>query len=230
MKARPGRAPRVCLAAIVFLITGPLTPTAQDPARPPIDEFVATLQVKYDSVRDFSADFTHTYAGGVLRTTLTEYGTVHVKKPGMMRWDYTTPEEKLFVSDGTTLYSYIPLDRQVFVGQVPPEDRASTPVLFLTGKGRLSRDFTVIYDDAFEAPPGTWMLRLTPRVDDADYEWLTLAVDRVSLSITQLIATDFQGGVSTFTFTSLRDNEGLSDHLFTFEIPRGTEVITADTF
>ena len=80
MKARPGRAPRVCLAAIVFLITGPLTPTAQDPARPPIDEFVATLQVKYDSVRDFSANFTHTYAGGVLRTTLTEYGTVHVKK------------------------------------------------------------------------------------------------------------------------------------------------------
>ena len=88
----------------------------------------------------------------------------------------------------------------------------------------------MIYDDAFEAPPGTWMLRLKPRVDDADYEWLTLAVDRVSLSITQLIATDFQGGVSTFTFTSLRENEGLSDHLFTFEIPRGTEVITADTF
>ena len=230
MRARLGLARRVCLTTIVLLITGPLTPTAQDPPRPPIDELVAALQVKYDSVRDFSAEFKHTYAGGVLRTTLTEYGTVRVKKPGMMRWDYTTPEEKLFVSDGTTLYSYIPLDRQVFVGQVPPEDRTSTPVLFLTGKGRLSRDFTVLYDDVFEAPPHTWIVRLTPRVDDADYEWLTLAVDRVSLSITQLIATDFQGGVSTHTFTSLKENEGLSDRLFTFEIPRGTEVVTADTF
>jgi outer membrane lipoprotein-sorting protein len=74
------------------------------------------------------------------------------------------------------------------------------------------------------------MLRLTPRVDDANYEWLTLAVDRVSLSITQMIATDFQGGVSTFTFTNLKENGDLSDRLFTFEIPRGTEVVTADTF
>ena len=230
MRARLDRAPYVYLATIVLLIIGPPTPTAQDPARPPIDELIAALQVKYDSVRDFSADFKHTYAGGVLRTTLTEYGTVHVKKPGMMRWDYTTPEKKLFVSDGTTLYSYIPLDRQVFVEQVPPKDRASTPVLFLTGKGRLSRDFTVTYDDAIKVPPDSWILQLTPRADDADYEWLTLAVDRVSLSIAQLIATDFQGGVSTFTFTGLKENEGLSDRLFTFKIPRGTEIVTADTF
>ena len=189
---------------------------------------MADLQVKYDSVRDFSADFEHRYAGGILRTTLTENGTVNVKKPGKMRWNYTTPEEKLFVSDGATMYSYIPVDRQVIIGQVPPEDRASTPVLFLTGKGRLSRDFTAAYEETFEGPAHSWLIRLTPRVLDAEYEWLTLAVDRETLSIIQLIATDFQGGVSTFTFTNLKENTNLDDGLFAFDIPRGTEVVTAD--
>ena len=63
---------------------------------------------------------------------------------------------------------------------------------------------------------------------DAEYEWLTLAVDRETLSIIQLIATDFQGGVSTFTFTNLKENTNLDDGLFAFDIPRGTEVVTAD--
>ena len=60
-----------------------------------------------------------------------------------MRWTYTKPEEKIFVSDGLKLYSYIPADKQVYVATVPPGDQASTPALFLAGKGNLMRDFTV---------------------------------------------------------------------------------------
>ena len=208
----------------------PTAALAQDPTRPPIVDLLTALQHKYDSVRDFSANFEHTYAGGVLRTKLVERGTVLIKKPGMMRWDYTEPEEKAFVSDGTTLYSHIPVDRQVLVGQVPPEDPASTPVLFLAGKGDLTQDFTAAYSEAPDAPPDTWIIRLTPRQATVDYEWLTLAVDRAGLSIMQFIAVDFQGAVSTFTFTNLRENENLPDRLFDFHIPSGTEVITEDSF
>ena len=59
-----------------------------------------------------------------------------------MRWDYTAPEEKLFVSDGVKMYSYLPQDKQVIVIGVPPDDQAATPALFLAGKGNLTRDFT----------------------------------------------------------------------------------------
>ena len=218
----------ICVTSVACLHP---TPTyAQDATRPPITDLLTALQNKYDSVRDFSADFEHTYAGGVLRTKLVERGTVLIKKPGMMRWSYTEPEEKLFVSDGATLYSYIPTDRQVFVGQVPPDDRASTPVLFLAGQGDLSLDFRAAYGEAPDAPPNTWIIRLTPKQSTVDYEWLTLAVDRAGLGIMQLIAADFQGAVSTFTFTNLRENENLSDQLFTFQVPSGTEVITEDSF
>ena len=71
------------------------------------------MQRKYDKVTDFSADFVHSYRGGVLKQQATERGTLLVKKPGKMRWEYTAPEKKLFVSDGHKIYSYIPQDKQV---------------------------------------------------------------------------------------------------------------------
>jgi len=79
---------------------------------------------------------------------------VQIKKPGMMRWRYTWPEVKLFVSDGASLYSYIPADQQVIVGTVPAGDNVSTPALFLAGRGRLAEDFVIAYDHEGEAGLG----------------------------------------------------------------------------
>src|SRR5215831_16592390 len=93
-------------------------------------ELAAALQKKIESIKDFTTDFTHVYEGGVLRKQITERGHLLVKKPGKMRWDYTSPEQKEFVSDGVRIYSYIPQDKQVIVASVPPEDQATTPALF----------------------------------------------------------------------------------------------------
>src|SRR5437773_237321 len=66
-------------------------------------DLAQALQRKYDGIKDFSADFTHSYRGGVLRKEITERGRLLVKRPGRMRWQYTSPEEKLFVSDGAKM-------------------------------------------------------------------------------------------------------------------------------
>src|SRR5882762_6628569 len=105
-------------------------------------ELAEALQRQYDAVKDFSADFVHTYQGGVLKKQLTESGRVLIKKPGKMRWDYTAPEKKQFVSDGAKIYFYIPADKQVIVSSVPPNAETTTPALFLAGKGRLTSQFT----------------------------------------------------------------------------------------
>jgi outer membrane lipoprotein carrier protein len=198
---------------------------AQAPSRP-AGETARLIQQKYDKVRDFTAEFTQTYQGGVLRKTSTETGTLQVKKPGRMRWEYTSPEQKLFVSDGQKIYSYIPADRQVIVSSVPTDDRATTAVLFLVGKGDLARDFTVSYADA--AAPDRIALKLDPKSRQADYDWLELVVDRESLQIRTLIAAEREGGRSTFQFSNYRENTGLADKIFTFKIPRGVDVVNAD--
>ena len=225
---RPAAGAGLLLAGLLaWAATAPPPSTAQPGGRPPIAELTAALQAKYDAVADFSADFEQRYAGGVLRTAVVEGGSVQIKKPGLMRWRYTWPEEKLFVSDGVSLYSYIPADGQVIVGEVPAGDNVSTPALFLAGRGRLADDFVIAYDDA-DAPPDQWALSLTPVRDNADYVRLRLVVDRASLSFRQLRAIDFQGAVSTFTFSNLRENTAPADAAFRFEIPAGVEVVTAD--
>jgi outer membrane lipoprotein carrier protein len=189
------------------------------------EQAAAALQAKYDTVRDFSADFTHRYEGGVLRRTRVETGTLLVKKPGRMRWTYKTPEEKLFVSDGSRIYFYERESNQVTVAPVPEEDEATTAALFLAGKGNLVKDFRASF--AADGPAGVWALRLDPVRPQSEYDWLEVQVDRRTLQILQLTAADAQGGRSTFTFTNIKENIGLADKLFAFSIPRGAVVTHA---
>lgn len=206
---------------------GAAWPAAQgDDAAPA--ELARRIQARYETVRDFSARFEQRYTGGALRRQAVERGTVLVKKPGRMRFDYVEPERKAFVADGRRLYMHVPADKQVVVSSVPPDDQASTPILFLAGKGNLVRDFTVSSTSVAGAPPDTVAIRLTPKRREGDYEWLALVVDRSSLAIRMLVAGDSQGGTSSFTFSDLRENVGLQDAQFTFRIPRGTDVITQD--
>lgn len=201
-----------------------LAPQAAPTATP--EQFAARVQQRYDTIKDFEADFVQAYEGGVLRTKTTERGTVAIKRPGRMRWVYTRPERKEFVSDGTRIYSYLPADKQVIVSPMPSE-QATTPALFLTGRGHLVRDFTASFAELSGAPAGTTALKLVPKKADPELEWLILAVDSSSLQIRQLVATDRQGGRSTFTFTNLKENRGLSDKIFEFRIPRGVDVVTS---
>ena len=190
-------------------------------------ELAAALQRKYDGIKDFSADFTHAYEGGVLKKKITERGRLVVKKPGKMRWDYSAPEQKQFVSDGLKMYSYIPQDKQVVVASVPEND-AATPALFLAGKGNLTRDFTASLVDAPAGmPAGSRALKLVPKVRQAEYDSLVLVVDPATLGIRGLVTIDAQGGTSSFSFTNLQENTGVADKAFAFKIPRGVDVITA---
>jgi len=208
---------------------GPRTnpPTAQPPlSRPDADRVAQALQRRYDTIRDFSADFVHTYRGGILRTPVSERGTLAVKKPGMMRWVYTSPEKKTFVSDGRKMYAYIPADRQVIVSTLPSGDEAPAPVLFLAGQGHITRDFTVTWADGEPAP--AYALRLVPKKPDADYAALIVRLDPGTLQIRELTTIDGQGGRSTFVLTKLQENTGLPDTQFAFRIPPNVDVLTDD--
>jgi outer membrane lipoprotein carrier protein len=211
------------LAALLAVMT--LGPVQGDALTAP--ELAQSLQRKYDGIRDFSTDFVHTYKGGVLRKQLTEKGRLLIKKPGKMRWEYTAPEQKLFLSDGVKIYSYIPQDKQVIVTTVPSDDAASGPALFLAGKGNLTRDYV---PSLVEVPAGTSLagraLKLVPKKAQPEYEWLVLVVDPATLALRGLVSSDAQGGTSAFSFTNLKENVRLSDKEFVFKMPRGVDVVT----
>jgi len=190
-------------------------------------DLAQALQRKYDGIKDFSAEFTHTYRGGVLKKETVERGRLLVKKPGKMRWQYTAPEQKLFVSDGVKMYSYLPQDKQVIVTSIPPDNQITTPTMFLAGKGNLARDFTPsIVAPPAGAPPGTRALKLVPKSPQREYDWVLLEVAPETLQLRGLVTSDAQGGLSSFSFTNLKENTDVADKEFAFTIPRGVDVVT----
>ena len=191
------------------------------------EQLVQALQHRYDSIKDFSADFVHRYQGGVLRKAIAERGHVLIKKPGKMRWEYVAPEKKLFVADGIRIYSYIPEEKQVVVSAQPRDAETSAAALFLAGKGNLTRDFTPSFiANPSGTPLGARSLKLLPRSPQPEYDWLVFTVDPATLVIQGLLTRDAQGGESAFIFTNLKENAGLADKEFAFSIPRGVDVVT----
>ena len=201
--------------SVVAGLAAQATPSPQDVA--------ASLQRKYDTIRDFSADFVHTHEGGVLKRKREERGTIFVKKPGKMRWNYSKPDEKVFVSDGVRLIQYFADENRAVVSPAPDDDQAA--VLFLAGRGNLNRDFNVAF--APSTTSAAWTLRLEPKQPQQEYDWLEISAARDTYQLEALTVGEKQGSRSTFAFSNFKENPGLTDKTFAFSIPRGAEVTNA---
>jgi outer membrane lipoprotein carrier protein len=171
-------------------------------------------------VRDLTARFVQSYRSGVLGREVVERGTVSIKKPGLMRWEYRQPEKKLFVSDGAKFFFYVPADKQVIVKEQDGGNQGAAAILL--GGGRILEHFQAF---AEEPLPGRERLRLLPRKADPDVQRVYLEVDAES-RVLAIEVWDAQGGHSRFQFDGVKENVGLKDDVFRFQPPSGVEVVT----
>jgi len=206
-----------------FLLAAALgvTSLGASQARPSPAALAGQVQAHYQTVRDFTADFTQTYRGLLRTKGETERGEIKIKKPSRLRFTYTSPQRKEFVADGSQFYSYFARDKQGSVTPLPKEGEASTAFLFLAGRGHLVRDFVASMDEV--QPDGEWHLTLTPKTKQSDFATLTLMVDRRTLALRGFETVDDQG-TSTFRFTNYRENRGIGESTFVFRFPAGTEI------
>jgi outer membrane lipoprotein carrier protein len=177
------------------------------------------IEERHRGLVDLQAQFVQKYRSGALGREIVERGRVSIKPPGRMLWEYQEPEKKTFVSDGKTSYFYVPADRQVIVRDQAGE--RSIPASILAGESILA-EFEVALEPTLD---GLERLRLTPRKADPEVEQAYLEVDEAG-RIRSIEVLDVQGNRSEFRFEGIRENLGLPDRLFRFEIPRGVEVIS----
>src|SRR3954467_13568246 len=131
---------------------------AQQPA-PSVDQVADSLDRHYNDLRSLRAGFTETYRGaGISRT---ESGTLWLRRPGKMRWEYMVPREKLFVSDGKTAFFYVPGERQARRAPIKDLDDLRSPLRYLLGKTKLKKEFENLTVRAGEQP-GTVLIRGVP--------------------------------------------------------------------
>lgn len=194
-----------------------------------IEAIVRKVQERYDSTRDFTAHVTQEMTIASLGRTTTAHGTVAFKKPGKMRWDLIQDDPQVIIADGKTLWLYQPQEHQVLKAPFDLAFRSTTPISFLTGVGRISRDFEVSLDGpgAGGKDAKVLSLLLVPRRDRAAVGRLRLTVARDTGEIRGAEIHDPLGNVSRLRFDHIRRNVGLPDAQFEFQVPPGVDVISA---
>ena len=143
----------------------------------------------------------------------------------MMRWEYRSPEGNLFISDGKTVYFYVPADRQVNKEAVRDTFDDRMPLMFLLGRGDLRSEFTRF--ELLNTKPflqGTKVVRMYPR-RKTDLSEVVMEVDPANFQIRRLLLTHSDGSRQEFIFSNIRINSGVPASLFDFKVPAGVEVV-----
>jgi outer membrane lipoprotein carrier protein len=181
------------------------------------------VQAQYEVHKDFKAHFFQESMIKSLGKKQKAEGEVFFKKPGKMRWIYTDPYKQEIISDGRTLWTYRPEDKQVVVARMAQAFQSQTPTTFLAGLGNLKRDFRARF--AQKPSPGKdYFLEMTPLETQGSLEKLFLQVDDKNFHILSAKIQDVMGNVTEIRFTDIHFDNHLPDDLFTFSPPPGVEV------
>lgn len=181
------------------------------------------LQSKYNKISTLSADFTQVHTSRDQRERR-ESGSLLLKKPGRMKWNYTTPEEKQFISDGKWLYEYVAAEKAVTRSPIKETGDLRAPFAFLLGQGNLRREFRRI-EFANESPvkASNKVLRLIPR-HLQDFDELRVELDPNTFQIARLSIIEPDSDRSDFIFSNIKENIPAPSAEFTFKAPPGVEV------
>jgi outer membrane lipoprotein carrier protein len=196
------------------------------------------------AINDFEADFFQESLIASLDRQQRGRGRVAIKfersRPdrvplAMFRWEYEQPTNQEIVSDGRTMWVYLPENRQVIQSEIEitAEARPDDPMTFLTGLGNLSRDFQIGWASPNQDVRGNFVLELRPRRPSPMIQRMLVVVDREAVQastrrlfpILSTTVYDPGGNSTLIEFSNIRVNRGLPAQYFHFIIPGGVEVV-----
>jgi outer membrane lipoprotein carrier protein len=184
----------------------------------------AAVDAHYDHLRSLEAEFTEMYRGAGLDRT--ESGTLWLKKPGKMRWEYRSPRVKLFVSDGRDAWFYVPDDRQARKIAARKLQDIRSPLAFLLGKTKLEKELdglSLAPDVAPLAPDDVILRGVSSRWSDQISEIvLEVTPDH---KIVRIILHESDGSTTEYRFQDQKENVAIAGGKFQFQSPPGTETV-----
>ncbi len=201
----------------LIIATGGVAVRAADPIN--IDRTLKAIEDRYNHTQTLQLGFTETYrAQGRARV---EKGELFLRKPGRMRWQYTAPAGKLFISDGKFMYSYVPEENRAEKMKLKEADDLRAPLAFLLGKLHFADDFR-----EFRARPedGGIFITAIPKSDKLPYSEVSFLASPDG-EIRRLEVKGQDNSILQFAFDSEQKNPAIQETLFQFQPPPGTEFV-----
>jgi outer membrane lipoprotein carrier protein len=222
---------------LIFVISLTLPGQALAGPAPDVNAIAQAVDEHYNRLRSLQAEFTEEYRGAGMERT--ESGTLWLsksghalggmKKPGKMRWEYRSPREKLFVSDGRDAWFYVPGDRQARKTDARKLDDIRSPLAFLLGKSKLEKELQglSLAPDVAPLAAGDLVLRGVPQAM-ADRVSEILVEITPGHQIARIVIDEVDGSATEYSFSDQKENVAIPDGKFEFRPPAGTETVEGE--
>jgi outer membrane lipoprotein carrier protein len=188
-------------------------------ANPPLDALFKGVETRYNRAQTLQVAFHESYTAPQ-RPKTSESGTLRLRKPGRMRWDYTDPAGKLFLSDGKNLYLYTPSNNQAEKMKMKESEDMRVPLAFLLGKLNFAKDFKDF--ETRQEGSDTWIVA-KPKSDNLPYTKVQFAVGP-DYQIHRVQVTGYDQSVIDFAFDQEKLNPRMDAKIFQFQLPVGAKL------
>ncbi len=188
------------------------------PAIGDADILLSRVEAEYKDVESFSADFVQAFSSRGISSS--ESGRVSMKRPGFMRWEYLSPERKLFIADGKKTYFYLEEEKQLLVSEFNIEE-SNSPLLFFLGRG----DIRLRFESSLVNGEEGVFVKLIPVNPDPEIEEMILEIDDDSGLIRRIVVRDPVGQQNEYVLTNMRKNVHISNDQFKIRVPDDVEII-----
>jgi outer membrane lipoprotein carrier protein len=213
--------------SIVVIIFGLAAAISAASPAPDAHTIAQAVDERYNHLHTLQAEFTEIYHGAGMERT--ESGTLWLKKPGKMRWQYRSPKQKLFLSDGKDAWFYVPGEPQARRTDVKKLDDLRSPLAFLLGKTKLEKELQALSlaPDVAPLTAGNVVLRGVPKslADRVSQVLLEITPDHW---ISRILIDEVDGSATEYRFSSQKEDTAVPDQQFQFKIPSGVEVIEGE--
>jgi outer membrane lipoprotein carrier protein len=180
-------------------------------------------------MQGLASDFVQLYSGADGRV-IRETGRLFLKRPRKARWEYESPERKLFLSDGKKVYFFVYGEKTATVASIKETSDPQIPFLFLLGRGNLRRDFSRIEIASGESAigSGNQVLRLFPKRAPEEFKQLLVEVSPASFDVRRMVIFERSGARMDFLLSNVRENYIAPDTQFQFATPAGVSLKRAE--
>lgn len=219
------------LFALILALSGAPQPALQPVPQTATHEkdlntLIDGVDKAFASMKDFQARFIQISTNPVNQSQQDE-GLLYLTRDKKMRVNYQKPEEKYWVSNGKTLYTYVPANRQVTQDPVKDSMVEQIPIMFLLGRSGLRNEFKEIRQLSDLKPKfeGDQILQLTPKRKNPDIERIVIEVSpRTNLiDLMSIFYTD--KSKTEFAFFDIEINRNIPASTFEFMPPPGIRVV-----
>lgn len=215
-----------CLVIVLLCVLCPIdTPSSAETIT--LTQLIARIQQTYDETEDFTGHFIQKATITTINRTVTEEGTLYLKKPRRMFWDYTKPALKKLILNPRKAWLYLPDEHMVYIQDTKTLLTSKMTIRFLSGIGDLKDDFEV----SFSTPEsrderGNYRITLVPRHHETGVTRLLLTIDKDSYFIIGFTFIDMYENTTDLTFQDVITNTGIPETMFTFTPPPGVDIYT----